>query len=539
MSVVLPYPTQADLSPPPTAYTSGWEWDNHDGSPLTISLTNLVPGHLLRVSMLLGLYPVVPGGVVTVVVGDEVSQHLEASAVRVTKTARADSPTMEILILGARRARFNTTDPNNRIEDLTPLPANPKPAHVLSLQAFLPVSGVDAFRLGQSRLGRDSLTAGRAPEDLFALGKSKLGTKRLFYREALKAWQDITRPCTQIATSRGVDATGVIRKARAGTFEAHALDGLDPRIIGMHRGTPITLIHWPTRRVIFTGTVIDLNLVPHRPGGRHSYHVDITAADAVADLVGITRYGARAETADGQEPWSARIERLSRSAPTRWNLLLGNTTPMAPLVWETSLANHLDAAVTSVGGWWYAATTGEIIIAPGTVPPADTGLVLTDAVPTDLAHSVWSYIDVDNRWQASNLITSIEGTNHSATVEDGEWRADDLEVTVQSDADTWVYGGSKATATTTLGLPVHIAPLLTSLLRASSEDPPPQKVTLAAAGRYGPADRSLHMAVASGIDAMEKVEVTSRGDCTKALITTVQHEITPTTWQTDLTLTTP
>lgn len=408
---------------------------------------------------------------------------------------------------------------------------------MLSLHALLPVRGVDVFRLGTSRLGRDSLDLPALPPNLFRLGISKLGTRRLYYEAALMTWQDILSPCTQIKCWRGVDATGPVRNAKAGTLTATAIDALDPRVTGLHHGTPIRLIHWPTREMIFTGSVTDMTITPHRPGERHSYTATLTAADAVADIIGITRYGAKATSANGSETWTARVKRLFASAPNHEVIITDDSYALlCATVWETSLAKHIDAAVASIGGHWIVGRSGAIRVSPHAAY-ANSGISFTDETPTDTDTNIWSYTVIDRAWNAASSITSITATNHGAKLESGEWRADDTEITVTDQAAKETWKGTDATVDTTL-LPRDIEPLVQSLLRAAPDQPPPSAITVVPASARTPGRATL-MAIAATLDPMTIAEITARRETSTGLIAAVAHEITPRTWTTNLTLTNP
>lgn len=543
MSVILPAPSYDEFTPKgepypngPTTTTRVWAGDD---KTVTLTLGNLQPGHRLSVRFRVYINRADKNAPTSVIVGDTVMPPV-ATDQTYTETVAVTAESNELQIIWTNVTYINYNFANTLVTDLTPLPDNPLPADVLALHALLPVKGIDAFRLGTSRLGRDSLNIPALPPNLFRLGVSKLGTRRLYYEAALMTWQDILPPCTQVKCWRGVDTAGPIKRAKAGTLTATALDALDPRVTGLHHGTPIRLIHWPTRTVIFTGSVVDLAITPHRPDEKHSYTATLTAADAVADLVGITRYGAKSGTANGQETWSARIKRLFESAPKHTIDLTrtGTDTTMCPTVWETSLANHIDAAVTSVAGYWYATRTGTIRIADGPTTPDSTDLIFTDETPTDLDSGIWSYTGTENAWTASATITSIKVSNHDAKLEEGEWRANDTETLISDHAAAAMWSGTEAAANTTL-LPAAIPPLARSLLRAAPAIPLPSAITLSPANTRGPNNRADLMARAATVEVMSTVTLHNRHETSPALIAAIEHEITPKTWTTNLTLTNP
>lgn len=80
---------------------------------------------------------------------------------------------------------------------------------------------------------------------------------------------------------------------------------------------PVRLVATDTRTPVWTGTTNDLDsrYVLDKDTGRKTTYVTLAAVDAVAPLVGTTRYGAVVEGGVGYERWSQRINRLASSAP--------------------------------------------------------------------------------------------------------------------------------------------------------------------------------------------------------------------------------
>lgn len=225
------------------------------------------------------------------------------------------------------------------------------------------------------------------------------------------------------------------------------------------------------------------------------------------------------------------------SAPTiAYQVTGASEETMSPTVWETSLAKHLDAACASVGGAWNIDPRGRAIILPA--PPSGVPeLTVTDAEVTDLDRNVWSYTDVDATWRASDAISAIEATTHTAgTSEDGTWEAQDETTNVTNEATAYVWGGSSVTVDLTV--PSSTLPTAARrLLRRATDVPPPGSVTLASAHARGPANRAAHMAKAAALDVLQPVRATQRHETTDALTTTITHTITPRAWTTVLALT--
>lgn len=424
------------------------------------------------------------------------------------------------------------------ITDETPLPDNPRPCDVLSLQAYYPLPGFFGLRWNNDRWNRASWTRGVAKPWAMVWDSTPWDTRAWNMGETnVSQWQDITGPCTDIAVTRGVTTNGPAMAAAVGTLTARAINALSPRATGLHHGTPVRLIHWPTRSLVFSGVITDLSITPHKPGSRIDYEVSLTASDNVARLASITRYGAKADGGDGSESWAARLARLIKSAPNlTYQVHDQAAQTMAPTVWETSLARHLDALMASVLGSWTVARDGTVSIRVRR--PRTPVLTLTDADKSSLSERIWSYTGLNVAWSATDTIAHVTLANHGAKydAEQGDWEADDADTTVTDPTAANAWGGSAVQIDTTL--PARdVETVARRYLATTRTDPMPSSVDLVAAHDAGPTDRAAHMAAAATLDPLSAVDVEWRGEDAPALITQVAHVITPTTWKTTLTLT--
>lgn len=424
------------------------------------------------------------------------------------------------------------------ITDDTPLPDNPRPCDVLSLQAYYPVPGFFGLRWNNDRWNRVSWTRGGAKPWTMVWDSTPWDTRAWNVGETnVSQWQDITGPCTEIAVTRGVTTNGPAMAATVGTLTARAINALSPRATGLHHGTPIRLIHWPTRSLVFTGVITDLTITPQKPGSRIDYEVSLTASDNVARLAALTRYGAKADGGDGSESWAARLARLIKSAPElTYQVHDTATQTMAPVVWETSLARHLDALMASVLGSWTVERDGTVSIRVRR--PRTPVLTLTDAKASNLRERIWSYTDLNVAWSATDTIAHVTLANHGAKydTEQHEWEADDADTTRTDPTAANAWGGASIQIDTTL--PARdVESVARRYLDTTRTDPIPSSVALVAAHDAGPTDRAAHMAVAAAFDPIQAINVEWRGEDALALITQVTHTITPTTWKTTLTLT--
>ena len=499
---------------------------------LGVTIPNLVPGHRVRVRLAITT-PTPTARTVIIRVGDRVRWYPPNRQCDHVETVTVGH-SLTIEVTGISTGLIERLD----LDDQTPLPDNPTPRDVLSLQALYPLPGQHGLRWNTHRWNREAWTTGGDRPDTLTWDRHGWDTRSWAVTESItNYWQDITGPCTDLTVIRGVTTTGPAMSAAVGTLTAHAINALSPRATGLHHGTPIRLIHWPTRALIYTGVITDLTITPHKPGERVAYEVTLTASDNVARLAAITRYGAKADDADGSEPWTARLDRLIKSAPDltyRVHDTAQQTVP--PTVWETSLAKHLDALTASVLGSWTVDRDGSISIR--VARPRSAAITLTDAEQSTPASGVWSYTDVNVAWTSSNTVAHVTLANHGATwdAEQNTWAADDMETTVDDPTAANAWGGAAISVDTTLP-GADLEKVARRYLAAANSDPTPASLTLVAAHDTGPANRAAHMALAATLDPITAVNVHWRGEDAPSLITQVTHTITPTTWKTRLNLT--
>lgn len=524
MSITIRPPAFTDWQCKTGALTQSGETVTLTGasSTLTCTVTDLVPNMPLAVRLTVSA----DGPAPVVIIGTKATALINKYQTMVINTV-CDG-TMTINITGATSVtvyKVEITAPGDQADDATP-------AQVLSLQAYFPLRGLEGFRLDSSRLGRAALTKGLTSPAAFTLNRDVLNSQRLYYKAANVAWQDITGPVTSIQVKRGISATGPVYTAQAGTLTARALDALDPRETGLTYGAPVILIHWPSRTRLFTGTVSGIELDREPPGSRRAYTVTFTVSDAVRRLSSIKRYGARSEGGDGSETWNDRIARLMRSAlevPYR----IASTTyqRMCATVWETSLAKHLDAAAASVIGSWLVARDGTVIIS--SARPSASPLVFSDIQKSD-GKNIFAYTNIETSWNSTDVVSSVNATNHGAQVTEGEWRANDKTLTISEETYSQTWAGATASVDLTCISEDAARAAARALVDKASDVPTPQEITLRPAHAYGPVNASALMAAAAQLDPLTPARVENRSDTTRVIITEVSHNITPDSWETRL-----
>jgi len=537
MPTLLPAPTIGDWSGARVQNLGNGRYQyalNPGSSSFTITCDKLAPGHHVTVDIRVRADK--PGKACVIRIGSHAVRAGQGPIYERRISSAQFGAGLEIEVTGPESGIVERLE----ITDNTPMPENPRPCDVLSLQAYYPLQGLDGLRWNQSRWNRDAWT--RGAENLrYMRWNEGIWNARAWLGDgngSSEAWQDITGPCTEIAVTRGVNATGPALTGAVGTLTARAINALAPRTTGMSHGTPIRLIHWPTRELVYSGYLTDLHIAPRKPGERIIYEVNLTASDSVARLAATTRYGAKAETGDGSENWFLRLDRIIKSCKGLVYSLddMLTTVTVPPTVWETSLAKHLDALTSSVLGSWSVARNGWVLIR--TKRPTIPVLRLTDAVTSDPARRVLSYTGVGVSWSASDAIAHVTLHNHAARwdAEHSEWEADDSDVTVDEPTAAAVWGGTSVQLDVTLPA-AKLEETARRYLAATAADPTPNAVTLRPAHETGPANRGPYMALASTIDPVSAVAVEYRGERVAALIAQVSHTITPTSWTTQLSLT--
>ena len=491
----------------------------------TIDLIRPIPGHQITVT-----------ATATPAVGDLASLVVQGVGITIqpgqpaslTHTLDPIRPvTITLANVAAARVDIEITAP-----DPAP-PATADPWQVLALDVLAPIPS-DALHWDVGRWDRAAWdSAAPAPGSLVW----DQGAWDLTYwadPAQTTAWTSIIGPCTTITTQRGSATHGPVMTAQTGLLTIEALD-LDPRALGITYGAPIRLYHWPTRTPIFTGWVSAISTAPLKTGGSTC---TLTAVDAAARLAAITRHGAR-PTGGGTETWAARIARLMTSAPDVPYQTRGVTDALiCPTVWETSLANHLDACVATSGGAWWADRAGGIVLLAA-LPADPRPLVLTDDPATAHDDTIWHYHDGAASWSSTTVLAQIEATNHPAGQDEaGEWRAADQTLIVTDPTNPAAFGGTSARVDLLAPDLAAATAAARRLLRRATTVPAMTTATTNHVNHRRPA--STHrgrMHVAAQLDPLQQIVTRQRDETSDALITAVRHTITPTAWATTLALT--
>lgn len=416
------------------------------------------------------------------------------------------------------------------------VPATASPWQVLALEAWLPIE-TDSLTWDESRWDTTSWDRPEtAPGTL--VWDEGIWDGAYWYDETLTyAWRSILDPVVKIDTYRGVSSTGPVLAAQTGTLTIEALDGLDPRALGITTGTPIRLYCWTNRHPIFTGWIDSTSTQALKTGG---YTATLHAVDVVARAAAITRYGARPD-GGGTETAFNRAKRLISSLPDV--VFASNYGPQArltavcPTVWETSVAAHLDALVATIGGGWYATRDGRVMVYFDLPAPASTPVQISDQ--GSMTGTNLLYTQGAASWASTDCIREIVATNHAAAPDDaGEWRAADSIVTAVDGSVAAAWGGSSVKVDLIAADDAAAQAAAARLLTASSTAPGMRSATIHVADRARPyAIQHTLIQIAASRELLTWYTARQRDEARIVLCTSIAHSITPHQWDMTLGLT--
>lgn len=275
--------------------------------------------------------------------------------------------------------------------------------------------------------------------------------------EKLRPVTDLTGACQVIDIDRGGTTEGRILAVQTGTCNVSLLGDYSH----VQPNAELIVDHRQVTGRLFTGRVQDVSVVYTVKAGRRSAHTVITATDAVATLANTMRYGVV-----GAKTPSARLGALMASAPEVPTAPLGTVLPelyprLADLVYESTLANHLDLLATSLGqAWWVdrdgLVNLGKVLGQALTI--GTNGPCMTDgsrgSTPTNSLFV--RYQDVRVSRSTRDQVTSVSVVNHARRPDPddpGNYLADDTNHGPFEDGDAVaVYGRRNVTLDTSVNL---------------------------------------------------------------------------------------
>lgn len=434
----------------------------------------------------------------------------------------------EIIILGAYQVQFQGLE----IGLQRSAAAYRYPSEAIEVEVLAPVPDSDALQWDLRRWDRAAWDKEKPSNGALIWQKDSTDTSDQYRWNSARwqggvssyQWQSIIGPATTVTITRGV--TGLANGSDVGTMEVEALGDLDPRAIGISVGTPVRAFVWDSLEYLFTGTLSSATVSPNPPNAEYPYTVTLEFVDATSTLASITRYGARASTPDGAEPWYKRVERVMQSAAeTAYTIDEATSVPACPTVWETSVANYLDALTAMAAGYWSVDRENHVHISAG-LPQTDP-VIISDTFTKKGLY----YTDIIMQWDSTELISTVEATTYEAHIEDGEWRANDKTITVSHRTDLAAWTGKRASVDMlTPTTDTWQEDAAERLLRLARKTPPIRSVTLKVKKHDWQTSR-----VMARLDPIQQATVWHQREQYDTRIKQVQHRITPKTWETRIT----
>lgn len=274
--------------------------------------------------------------------------------------------------------------------------------------------------------------------------------------KSLDQWVNILPHVTRITTSQGGRYVAGSILAEAGTMTITATGDLKALDMGIKNGAPIIL---SGRRSgpLFTGHVTGISVSASKTG--HDT-VTITCADNIKRIAAITRYGAayRTDRPGKHDTPKERITRLMKSAPgvPYRNFTGGSTGYVNDCVWETSLANHLDALCVGFDASWRQDVAGDVVFTPALKrhPSGEASwdsrdrLYFADDISwrqRQLGTPLILPTGASANISTSNLVTAVEVTDHSMEQDQNSnytGHAKDVSFKKEDQSEREAYGGA-------------------------------------------------------------------------------------------------
>lgn len=213
---------------------------------------------------------------------------------------------------------------------------------------------------------------------------------------------------------------------------------------------------------------------------------------------------------------------------------LGHEYALGSLVYESTLANHLDVAVNSTRGAWWVDAAGVVQVRACRHTSTTTALQLSDQ--PGAAHS---YVGLQHAYDTAGLVNELVLDNRGRMEnpdEPGTYLADDRTLGPFRDHTSIATNGPRAgDVATALAYPAAGRPMYYGQADALAGE------YLAASAPAEPFPTEVRLyrdpkKVVPPIDLMDPVELQFRGTTYHTLVAGIRHDIDPGRWHTTLTL---
>lgn len=398
--------------------------------------------------------------------------------------------------------------------------------HGLTLEVKTQDPADQSFRLDRSPLDLAQLRGGAA--DLFVLDTSTLGTGTLGPPPPPMIWWDITGPTLEVATTVGVRQDSALVKPETGTLTATIKNAPNLIAAGVHTGTAIRL-----RRAdlaLWSGRIEDIDTKWDKEGGSTT---TITASDWLTSASRITRHGRQIDRETALDRFCALLwESLDEPIPTvhYW----GNTAwvgarPVCPVLDDASLTDHLQMAANSGNFIWAplpSLEASDVILRPRLYStPGEFALW------SDLPDAPRSYLSVDEGSATSQIINTLDITQHAVSTDSGDPQAATTTHTFTNAASVANWGTRSASADISVALDSDIEYAAQELLTINRA----VTTTITAMTIWGADWATAITGHPLNLHPLSAVPVRLRGVTHHLLVASVSHAITAKRWTTTLT----
>ncbi|EEH64395.1 hypothetical protein HMPREF0044_0132 [Gleimia coleocanis DSM 15436] len=398
------------------------------------------------------------------------------------------------------------------------------PYDTLAVEVYAPIADGSALQWDTSRWNRVVWNVEAPAPSSMRWNTSYWNARRWYDSGAnFNTWQSIINQATAVTISRGMTRLGTSAIVGLMTVELKGA-GCDPRALGLSIGTPARCYLKHSLTPLYTGNLVEAQINPH-PTDPAKTTVTLTFADAVATLANTVRYGAKADHGNGEESFTARAKRLSKSARGIEFSISSSDVQIAPTVWETSLASHFDALTATTGGYWTVNRSNTVLVRPS--QPSVSDVTISDV---HLTRPALYYTEISEAWNSTSLVTAVESTTHTAVRTLDGWEAADRVITVEAPTQvaTWV-GATESVDLLTPLVGSAQRDAATRLLKRATQTPAIQSNTF----HLTTAKVSTYTAIAN-LDPAQIINVHRNGEIHTMQIKEITHTITPTTWETTL-----
>jgi len=242
-------------------------------------------------------------------------------------------------------------------------------------------------------------------------------------------------------------------------------------------------------------------------------------------------------------PWTPDMDPMTDPPPglpfmsvslTEWRMPRGQDWMLQNIVYESTLANHLDLATNTVRGYWWADRDGVIraMREPGWADPV---AIFTDA--TAGRPNALSYVDVASSFDTARIINDVRLSNHGRTLDEtGNAVAHDVTITARDATSIATNGARAGEVAVSIYDPANTSSIYYGAGKALARS------YVKAFSRSGETVSRVRLRttpaadLVAGLDVYDAVTVERAGRSWDCRIAAIEHEITPNDWHTSLDL---